>query len=106
MLVLQIEALECTQMQGESADFPKFSGGEPQTPTKARASGASRWPAVTATILTPPKSSIAPSKVWTWLRAPIEATEEDAGEVSENCAVVRIAGPWNKRQSVNFNAFR
>ena len=48
-VVLQIEALKCTQMREESADFFKIFWGR--------------------TILAPLKSSIASSKFWTWLRA-------------------------------------
>ena len=40
--------------------FSKFSGEGHQTPANACAFGASRWPAVPATILAPPKSSKAP----------------------------------------------
>ena len=61
-VVLRNEALECTQMRGESTDLSKFSGGG--FPTPRQGSRLRR-----ATILAPPKSSIAPSKFWTWLRA-------------------------------------
>ena len=49
--------------------FQNILGEDPQTPAKARAFRASRWP---ATILAPPKSSIAP-KILDLATGPLQA---------------------------------
>ena len=59
-MVLRIEAVECTQMREESVDFSKFSAEAPPDPPSSFVPSELRG--------APPKSSIAPSKFWTWIR--------------------------------------
>ena len=71
MLVLQIEALECTQMREGEPFFQNFLGGDTQIPANARAFGASRWLTVPATVLPLPMFH-SPIKISDLATGPVE----------------------------------